>query len=186
MQLAPNQLVRLSSIRLSSKRSPNFESKTGKGARAPRSQLARDGAGWLGESCQSCMKRSSHKRQRNSRLGWVGGFSSLVVVAPCGGFSDQSVAFVSAASAASPLPVVGAEARGISPAPLRTPGKPLLRSLSLSRNSQTQGNLNRFIAFLERVAASEAVWRLLSLDFAGSPGWIRTSDHSINSRMLYH
>ena len=23
------------------------------------------------------------------------------------------------------------------------------------------------------------------IDFAGSPGWIRTSDHSINSRMLY-
>jgi hypothetical protein len=24
-----------------------------------------------------------------------------------------------------------------------------------------------------------------SLILAGSPGWIRTSDHSINSRMLY-
>jgi hypothetical protein len=23
------------------------------------------------------------------------------------------------------------------------------------------------------------------VDFVGSPGWIRTSDHSINSRMLY-
>jgi hypothetical protein len=26
---------------------------------------------------------------------------------------------------------------------------------------------------------------LVLLGFCGSPGWIRTSDHSINSRMLY-
>jgi hypothetical protein len=24
-----------------------------------------------------------------------------------------------------------------------------------------------------------------TIEFSGSPGWIRTSDHSINSRMLY-
>ena len=39
--------------------------------------------------------------------------------------------------------------------------------------------------FLNPVEEVEALPRCDPKQMAGSPGWIRTSDHSINSRMLY-
>jgi hypothetical protein len=47
--------------------------------------------------------------------------------------------------------------------------------------------VTHFFGLSRKVGQREAVYRAISMRVFsnGSPGWIRTSDHSINSRMLY-